>query len=432
MAQEIRQANLFGRIGTGIGKGLAEQIPKEIERNRLASGLQALEKDSGNLSPMQNLTRLASIPGALDHPQLVQSYGELAKQQARGQALIQGKNGQPGQKPPSPFPQREQQPATQGQKVSPSITKELPLQQIQKGYIPKTQDQIFDEAGAKFNENPALFNNDPQKAIEYIEKEDARNLAINEAYDQQHKKLTALQDNVVNRLKERSDQLGAGIVPDNIYNEIKNKAIDATRPKSEGGRGLTEQQAINDYGKELDGIARDYTAIKTIGKVGMFSRPSRENLQNIRSIQEKFEERNDTENLGDKLIADLNLSPIMAYSLAEPVRRDSSLNRVIKDLPKLAGVDTLFETKTPPAISREKTEKVVKKIADSLGKKGSPLAVAYELEKKGYDANVWIDYLIENRKSLGLTEAQGRQIDKTRNLVGTPQDWWLSSFTGLD
>ena len=32
MAIEINQGNLFGRIGTGIGKGLADQVPKEIDR----------------------------------------------------------------------------------------------------------------------------------------------------------------------------------------------------------------------------------------------------------------------------------------------------------------------------------------------------------------------------------------------------------------
>lgn len=40
--QKIKQGNIFGRIGSGIGQGLAEHAPKEIERSRLASGLKAL------------------------------------------------------------------------------------------------------------------------------------------------------------------------------------------------------------------------------------------------------------------------------------------------------------------------------------------------------------------------------------------------------
>lgn len=81
MAYEIKQGNIFGRLGTGIGQGIAEQLPKEVARNRLASGLQQFEQESGNLSPMQSLARLASIPGALEHPELVRQFGELARQQ---------------------------------------------------------------------------------------------------------------------------------------------------------------------------------------------------------------------------------------------------------------------------------------------------------------------------------------------------------------
>lgn len=80
--------SIFGRVGGGIGKGLAEQIPKEVDRYRLSQGLQQLERDSGNLSPIQNLTRLASIPGALEHPQLIESFSKLAKEQATRRNLV--------------------------------------------------------------------------------------------------------------------------------------------------------------------------------------------------------------------------------------------------------------------------------------------------------------------------------------------------------
>ena len=38
MAQEIKNANIWGRVGTEIGKGLSEQVPKEIERIRGTTG----------------------------------------------------------------------------------------------------------------------------------------------------------------------------------------------------------------------------------------------------------------------------------------------------------------------------------------------------------------------------------------------------------
>ena len=57
----VKQPNIFGRIGSGIGQGLAETLPKEMERGRLSQGLQQFEKESGNLKPVQQYTRLAEI-----------------------------------------------------------------------------------------------------------------------------------------------------------------------------------------------------------------------------------------------------------------------------------------------------------------------------------------------------------------------------------
>jgi len=78
--------NVFGRLGKGIGRGLSEQIPKEIERSRLASGLKKLEQEK-DLDPMKFFTRAATLPGAT--PQLIESLGQLAKQRMKAQALSQ-------------------------------------------------------------------------------------------------------------------------------------------------------------------------------------------------------------------------------------------------------------------------------------------------------------------------------------------------------
>ena len=87
MAQEIKNANIWGRVGTEIGKGLSEQVPKEIERNRLASGLKELEGQQG-LTPFQQFSRLSSIPGIT--PQMIQSGAELLRQQGMLGSLNKG------------------------------------------------------------------------------------------------------------------------------------------------------------------------------------------------------------------------------------------------------------------------------------------------------------------------------------------------------
>jgi len=102
--QKIKQGNIFGRIGTGFGQGLAEQLPKEVERSRLAYGLEKLANQK-DLTPFQQFAGLVSQPGST--PQIVQSGTELLRQQARGKALTefqgQGSQGQPINQQTPPF-----------------------------------------------------------------------------------------------------------------------------------------------------------------------------------------------------------------------------------------------------------------------------------------------------------------------------------------
>jgi len=61
----------------------------------------------------------------------------------------------------------------------------------------------------------------------------------------------------------------------------------------------------------------------------------------------------------------------------------------------------------------------------------SPLAIAYEIEKKGYDASTFLQYVTDNAKSLNLRPRQSDQASTPINTVTPWNDWWLSSFSGL-
>src|SRR5271170_3606247 len=93
----IPQPSIFGRIGTGIGRGLAESLPKEIERGRMASGLKQLGEQQG-LNQFQQFAGLASIPGVADKPQILQTGGDLLRQNAYLTALKNQYEGQGGPK----------------------------------------------------------------------------------------------------------------------------------------------------------------------------------------------------------------------------------------------------------------------------------------------------------------------------------------------
>lgn len=99
MAQMIKQGNIFGRIGTGIGQGLAQQLPEEMNRGRLAAGLKNFESEHQNLNPMQQLARLSAIPGIT--PQMIQSFSELARINNQKNAYGNGQNQQGSQGMPA-------------------------------------------------------------------------------------------------------------------------------------------------------------------------------------------------------------------------------------------------------------------------------------------------------------------------------------------
>lgn len=87
MVQQIQKrgplsARLGAGLGAGLGQGFAEQFPRELEQTRLSQGLQNFSKQAQQMTPTEQLAYLASIPGAVNHPQLIQSFAELAKQQS--------------------------------------------------------------------------------------------------------------------------------------------------------------------------------------------------------------------------------------------------------------------------------------------------------------------------------------------------------------
>lgn len=432
MAQYIKQGDLFGRVGSGIGKGLAEQLPEEITRGRLASGLKNLGEQKGQ-TPFQQFAHLSSIPGVT--PQMIQSGSDLLRQQARGQALADFQSTQ-NQPKPSPFPQGREVGGGKAGAPSPSITQERPLAEIQQGAIPPSKDEEFARAGQLYNESPERFGNDPQKALDFVAAETDRNQAINQAYQQKHENLNKIQDNVVNRLDNQYKKLSGGKsrVPAELYSKIEDQAIQATKSKKEGGEGLTEQQAMKKYGDQLNDADRDFSKIDEIGNWAITLRPASSTLRSMKDIQNKMEKLGETDNFAKNLISRNKLSPKLAYAIAEPVSRVPQISSVIKGLPKLEAVETIAESKVPPEVSIPKTLEIAPNLAQLVknNEKASPLAIAYELEKKGYDPETWLQYVTDHAKELNLRQRQTEQSSTPINIVSPWNDWWLSSFSGLD
>lgn len=426
-AQLIKNAPALGRLGESLGRGLAEVIPKEAERYRLSQGLKKLGEQK-NLTPFQQFAELSSIPGAT--PQMIHSGSELLRQQAISNELRnKSKEEQVPKQNPFPKPSAQKQAG-----ISPSITTREPIEATLKNYIPKTFEDIQQRAGELLDQNPALYGNDPTKALAAAQAEESQNSAINQAYQQRRQNEQNVQNNITSSLKSQQGRLNALEVPGNVYTDVETKAINAVRPIEEGGEGLTEQQAKIKYGKELDAINRDYTALDTIGSFDYALRNPQEIKRTMKSVREKFKERGDLENLADTYVSKNKLSPSKAYYLAYPSSEIKDLNNFIGKLPELKN-EASYKKGFPEIdtnIPKEKTLNFAPKLAKLMGKEGSPLSIAEELNSRGYDPDVWLDYVGKNRKELDLTERQGRELDKVRNWFPTLNDNWLFLMSGLE
>jgi hypothetical protein len=432
MSYSVKPGDIFGRIGTELGKGLAEQIPKETERNRLASGLQQFEQESASLSPMQQLTRLAAIPGALDRPQLIQSFGELAKQQGINNALV---NKSRGNVSPQPNPFRK--PPSLNENKEKSITTREPIENTLKNYIPKTLEQIQERAGQLLDENPKLYANDPDKAFKAAQEEENRNIAVNNAFKDRRLNEQNVQKNIENGLREQANNLGT-VVPSNVYSKIEDQAINAVKSKEDGGEGLTEQEAKKKYGDELDKISRQYKALETLGSPKIVPQTPKQIKDELNSIREQFKDRNDLENLADTYVSKNNLSNEKGYSLAFKIPDYKETNNYLAKTPAfklkpIIGAPGGPGTQENRNLRENKTLEIAKKLAPIMKKEdASPLAILEELKRLNYDPDTWMNYLRNNQRELNLTERQVRELSKPLNSIGTLADFWLFSWAGMD
>ena len=416
--QEISpRGSIAGRLGKSVGGALAEQVPKEVDRYRLKQGLQNFAKNSGNLSPSEQLAEVSSIPGAT--PQMIQSFGELAKQQSQAKALSGRSNANPDQFPRN---NNDQQPPKGGNGKTPSITTQEPVQATIEGYIPKDYNQLLDRAGELYNENPALYKNDPNNAIAAATQEDTQNQAINNA--QQAKRLSqqGVEERIRGQLERQTDKANVK-VPEKVYSDIEDEAIDAVN----SGK-MTELQASKHYKKELDKISQEYESLRTIGKGKLFTRTPSENKAAIRSVRDQFKKRNDLKNFAQTLVAENGLSQSKANYLAYPLSDEKELNNEMSKIPK---VNSSSRKLLRQDNIDQKTLELSKKLADKLGKNGSVLAVGEELKARKYNPNVWMDYVDKNKDKLKLTTDQVSELQH-RSFTNSLDDLWMFTLSGLD
>lgn len=424
MAQYIKQGDIFGRVGSGIGQGLAQQLPQEIERGRLAAGLKELGQQK-DLTPFQQFSSLASIPGIT--PQMIQSGAELLRQQGIAQGFRNVKDQNQSQENP-----------LRRSIENPSMYKQNPtgLQQEPRGlvnpettatalkpYIPKNRNELLERAADLYDENRQLYPN-PESAYQAAVQEDQQNQAISNANQSARQSQIDVEDRARNQLRNLRKAANVEI-PDNVFQQVENDVLDNIL------EGKGELEAVKEGQKKLDEISRQYKEFDTIGNWTMTFKDKDATRRAIKSLREDFKKRNDLENFADSLVGRNGLSYSRAYYEAYPPHEYKEVNNILSSLPKLKiGID--YSNGFPNPIKNQKqTLTVAKKLAPLIKKsEASPLAVAEELWMKNYDPDTFLDYMAKNKIKLDLSERQGRELNKTRNWFPSLNDLWFYIGSG--
>ena len=445
MSQKISQGNIFGRIGSGIGQGLAEQIPKEIDRGRLSSGLQQFEKDAAGLNPIQQLARISAIPGIT--PQMVQSFQELAKNQNQGNAYRRsaGGNPAPGQQmngmAPNASPQQPQsirdvqfgnmQPQQQGrnmpatgavnnQQQTPNVNSNENIPQVAPGNALNQQNltrlpwtpQQRQSTIADYIDQGFL----PDQAKQLQADDESRDLAEPGAHKERLKDIEEAKGKVRDTLK-RHLETKLQKIGENLFEDVEGKMI------LNAERGMT-RDLIKNPKADIDNVANDWserlyrTAIakdkmRTLGKTTGFENflKGDQSLKKLKEYQDIFKRSGNLEEFKNMLQGpDFGMSHQAAASVAYPPN---------KNIDKFLSTYRSSNQYDAPRKLQE-ARKAAIELEKDIGPDDSVLSIARSLSERDpfFDQQSFLDQISEDKDEIGLNERQRLELaEGVRNIL---------------
>jgi len=207
-------------------------------------------------------------------------------------------------------------------------------------------------------------------------------------------------------LKSEIDKLGLKHIPPKAYQKFEEKILNSILSKKDGGEGLTQEQAIKKYSKELNQADRNY---QDLGSMSVWS--PKDFNRRVNASQKDFASRGEQKEMMDQLISDYNLPPIYAAHKAYPIKNG--------DIPTLNTIGHQFKNGefSIPALNDITYENLKKE----MGKTHSPLSIAYEIQKNGRNPRGWIKYLDNHRDNLDVWQAD--ELSKNINAFDLNAMW---------
>lgn len=434
MSYKVKQASLASRIGSGIGQGLAEQLPQEIAHGRKRAGLEELASQSGNLNPTEYLAKAASVYGIT--PQEIQSFTELSKQQnlrnayAKQTANYQNANASPMQnnattpnfrdiefanlrqsnqqakmKQPTQAPQTIPVPVNAyGQ---PQINPTNPISEslLTKGpWSPIQRDQHVNhylKQGFTPDQARELASDDERRDLGHTEAEQKRYAELEETKSKAKEML-------LKKIEKKTQKSGEELFKDVSGAMLNNLERGMERDLRENPKASAED-VTNDWSEKALELAKTQNDLKTLAKnIGIsniFKRKS--TLQKLNQYSNLFAKSGNSEEYQKLLESEFKLSPHGAASIAFPL--NDSMENYFKNAEKSG-----FKNQDARSIATQ-IQKYIKN-TDSI----SSILRNIRDRFPGIDQSEILQQLYEDQDIMQLNARQKREIAQGRSEINPP------------
>lgn len=430
----VKQGNIFGRIGTELGRGLAESIPKEVERNRLAKGIEELNSNP-NLTPLQYFSQALTKPGLIDRPQAIQSLAQLAREQGMRKSYIDAYRGgnAPGSMPqnfnqgqsniqdvrsanipeetinktgsqpsiPTGFESREQQAMSKPGLVEPETNpKFLPTKRW-------TPEQVYANKGMLAERFPLASDEDLNKMNADAEE---RYLGLPEDERKQQDYLRDVEfkakDKFNKDLSTSLEKEGKEIYGD-ISGQLKLDAEKAMLNDLKTNPNLTTDMAAEKWVKKL----HDFTRIKSQNKelagrdihTHLNANKKEDTIKSLMERQKIYADLGRQKEYFDMLRSDFGLSPERAAMIAYP--RSESVKKIIRS--------TSRKDFSPiPSKTAAKSSKIAEEFGMNKTSNDSILGFMRSMKDNipTFDESAFFEYLKDNQERFGFTGEQKEEL----------------------
>ncbi len=455
----VKPANQGASFIAGLGRGLSEQLPKEVANYRLASGLQNFAKESAGRSQMENLAAISAVPGVT--PQTVQAFTELAKNQNLRSSLRRGdeKNLEQTLAPREEisFANLDKNKSSRklaqeegiGQNVLPEevgqggiLDERNAAREAVKTFVPPNPQEFESQLAKTWDKNPNLsWEQANQLTNEYYE----RQARMPEAERAEDKRLQVEQERLEGKfnksLETKLQKQGRDVFND-VTGEMKNNLIRGMERDIVMNPKSNEDDIINTWTNKALNMAKDKDELNTLANQNAFKAffDQDNTVTKLKNAQKTYAEAENLEEYYNWLRTSATEPTMNAKGeIIQPGRSGMGMSAAAAAqiaFPKSKGVKQVISSFKPQGDPIVDAKRLAMLIEPQITRNDSFLAIAKEMKDAypNFSTSAFLRQLTDDRSGYGWGERLNRELtagsfDTFPNWADT---WFLPSFRELN